>query len=280
MTFSELLKKGIEALLESEVDNAENEARWLLEEASGYSSSRIFSMMNELCPKNTEKLFLEKIRERKNGRPVQYIIGHWDFCGREFFVGEGVLIPRPETEILVDFALEKIKDIKNPVVIDLCAGSGCIGLTIAAERPDAKVYLVEKYDAALNWLEKNRQSIAPCNTVVVKGDVLTELCSLGLPKCDVLLSNPPYINSSDISSLQSEVLREPVTALDGGSDGLMFYRAIASALPDICKGVAAFECGENQWSDIEKLFARAGHIKDFNDTERVVYTYVSSREEK
>lgn len=270
MTLSELLKKGTDILAAAGVENAGNEAIWMLEDTAEVTFSHLRAFPCEECSPQKADEYLSKIRERENGRPLQYILGHWDFYGRDFSVGEGVLIPRPETEMLVDLALEKLKDVPNPVVTDLCAGTGCIGLTVAAERPDSKVYLVEKYDGASEWLKRNREAVAPLNTVIIKGDVLTELKELGLPRADMVLSNPPYINSDEIPSLQKEVLKEPVTALDGGRDGLVFYRAIAEDMPYICKGCAAFECGENQAQSVKEIFGGAEIIKDFAGTDRVV----------
>ena len=270
MTLSELQKKGESALLEAGVENYSNEARWLLESAFGINSSAI--LLNGSSPADVDKAenFLSMVRERAGGRPLQYILGKWDFYGREFAVGEGVLIPRPETEMLVDFALEYLRGRNNPTVIDLCAGSGCVGLTVAAEIPDSEVYLVEKYDEAFEYLKRNKELLGVNNAVLIKADVLDS--GLALPRADMILSNPPYIRSGEIPSLQAEVLREPVTALDAGEDGLVFYRAIAKLIRKYCAGAAAVECGENQAEDVAAILGNAHSLRDFNSIDRIVVT--------
>ena len=271
MTIHQLLKKGVLLLAENNIDNGENEARWLLEDTLRLTPTQVYIDSEKNVDKKDEDKYLDSIFQRLEGRPLQYILGSWDFYGRKFFVGEGVLIPRPETELLVDFALEQIKNTVNPIVIDLCAGTGCIGLTVAAERKDATVYLVEKYPEAFSYLEKNKESHSLKNTVLIKGDVLS-LDTLDLPLADIVLSNPPYINSGEIKTLQREVLHEPSIALDGGEDGLIFYREIIKHLPKISKGTVAFECGENQAQDIIAMLPNGKFLKDFNGIARVVYS--------
>lgn len=268
MTISEVLIQGTNALKNNNIENSQNEAIWILEDVLSCTYSRILFNESENISSENEKKFFDKINERISSVPVQYILGKWDFYGREFYVGKGVLIPRPETELLVEYALNFLKDKESPTVIDLCAGTGCIGLTVASERPDSKVYLVEKYDDAFAYLKKN--SIGIKNIELVKADVLDKSQLSMLPKADLVLSNPPYIETSEISSLQKEVQLEPVTALDGGNDGLVFYRAIKNILPEICKGAAAMECGENQSETIGKIFQTKKFLKDFAGINRVV----------
>ena len=221
------------------------------------------------------KIINQAISRRKKSEPLQYILGGWDFYDMSFFVGDGVLIPRPETEMLVDFALEKIKDIESPVIYDLCAGTGCIGLTIANHRKDAKVYLFEKEEKALNYLVKNKEKYKLDNATIIQCDIFDYDFS-SLPLCDILLSNPPYIETAEIKSLQNEVLFEPISALDGGTDGLNFYRIIYDKwLPKVKKnGFVAFECGEEQSQPICDIFksktTSSKVLFDFNDIDRIV----------
>ncbi len=268
MTISELLNQGTNALKSNNIENSQNEAIWILESVLSCTYSHILLNKSEDVSSEREKNFFDKINERISGVPIQYILGKWEFYGREFYVGKGVLIPRPETEILVDYALEFLKNKKSPTIIDLCAGTGCIGLTVACERPDSKVYLVEKYDEAFAYLNKNSRGIK--NIELVKADVLDKSQLSVLPKADLVLSNPPYIEKSEISSLQKEVQHEPVTALDGGDDGFIFYRAIKNILPEICKGTVAMECGENQAETIGEIFKTKKFLKDFAGINRVV----------
>lgn len=280
MTVKQLLENGIKLLTESGIDNASNEARWIFKAA--FECGRDYTVLyggSEADGKKAER-FAQMITERQNGLPVQYVIGEWDFYGETFKVGEGVLIPRPETEMLVDFALDCLKDKKNPVVYDLCAGSGCIGLSVAKIRPDAEVYLLEKSEKAFAFLEANKELLGCKNAELLSGDLFDGFKSFELPKPDLILSNPPYIESAEISLLQKEVLREPLMALDGGEDGYDFYRAIAKKWLPFCNGAIAVECGENQAETIEKLFskicAEVYSEEDFNGIGRMVCGYIGT----
>ena len=262
----------------SAVDDGDLEAKYILEKATGFPYSEMLLRYNEAV--SGEKFEeAELMAERRlSGEPIQYILGEWDFMDFTFAVGEGVLIPRPETEILVEQVLELIKDIPRPVVYDLCSGSGCIGLSIKKLRPDADVYLAEKSDKALKYLKANKEKLCGGldNTSVIQGDILQIDSFSQLPDADVIVSNPPYIKSEDIAELQSEVLREPHMALDGGEDGLIFYRYLIGEWSRKLKenGFMAFECGEDQAEDICKLFNDIGFdnqiINDYNNIQRIV----------
>ena len=260
------------------VDDGKTEARYILEKVSGLRFSEMLLKADEAI---TEKKYNEAIKmadRRLDGEPIQYILGQWDFMDFTFRVGEGVLIPRPETEILVEHILNEIKDIENPVVYDLCSGSGCIGLSISKLHKNAQVYLVEKSNKALVYLKENRKILCGDyeNTTVVEGDILRFRDFEKLPAADVIISNPPYIRSDEIPKLQSEVLREPVMALDGGDDGLVFYRVLVNEWSKKLKedGFMAFECGEDQAQDICRLFDKINFdskvICDYNNIQRIV----------
>ena len=214
--------------------------------------------------------YFSLIERRAAGEPLQYILGTWEFYGLPFVVGSGVLIPRPETEQLVDIALAHLQGLENPIVYDLCAGSGCVGLSVAHHCLNAQVKLVELSDEALSYLQKNAQAYP--NAQVIQADVLT--CHLSPVTCQLILSNPPYIASSEIAGLSREVRREPHMALDGGTDGLEFYRALTEKwLPRLAPGgLLACECGEGQARKIAAMFAplKTEVVKDFNGVERIV----------
>lgn len=273
MKIAGLYGKGCRILEDAGVDNFKNEARWIFEAV--FECGREFLVFNSSTEADAskEEAYLQKINRRAKGVPVQYVIGAWDFYGESYAVGEGVLIPRPETELLVDFALDFLKDKTNPVVFDLCSGTGCIGLSVARNKPDAQVILVEKSPDALEYLNRNASDSGCRNVRVVCGDVLLGFDCFDLPKPDLILSNPPYIESDDIDTLQSEVHCEPVMALDGGSDGMIFYNALNDKWIDECSAVAV-ECGEGQADSIIKLFsekfADVYSVKDFNGFDRVV----------
>ncbi|MBQ8016361.1 MAG: peptide chain release factor N(5)-glutamine methyltransferase [Clostridia bacterium] len=274
MTVAELIKKGRELLVENNVENSANEARWIFE--SVFECGREFAVFhaNERADEIKTEIYLKKIAQRACGTPVQYVIGSWDFYGEVFAVGEGVLIPRPETELLVDFACEYLKDKDKSVVFDLCAGSGCIGLSVARLNPQSAVYLFEKSPDALGYLLQNAESFNLSNIRIISDDILKGFSVFEIPKPDLILSNPPYINSADIEALQSEVLKEPAMALDGGEDGLDFYRVIAEKWLPYGSGAVAVECGEGQADEIRMIFskqcAETFSVKDFNGIERVV----------
>ena len=206
----------------------------------------------------------------KTGEPLQYVIGKWDFYESEFYVGEGVLIPRPETEELVDLAVKFLKTVTNPVVIDLCSGSGCIGVSIAKAVTDSKVYCIEKSKEAFRYLEKNAKD---CNNVVLINDDIFN--DIDIEKADLIISNPPYIKTSDLANLQDEVKKEPQMALDGGNDGLDFYRIINTNWTSKLKpnGVLMLEIGEDQGKDIADVLTEFNNVevkKDMYGNDRMV----------
>ena len=281
MIVFELYKKCTARLEKDGIDDASLDARLLVECACGISHGE-FLLKRDRQASDEEVSKAEIYTEKRlSGKPVQYITGKWEFLDMEFSVGEGVLIPRPETEELVMYAFEKIKNMKKPVVFDLCSGSGCIGLSIKNLCPDADVYMVEKSDEALRFLEKNRIDLGfGNNTVLVKGDILKGYEGFAfLPKPDVIISNPPYIKTAEIATLQKEVQNEPHMALDGGEDGYIFYRCLSEKwLPFINDGgFMAVECGEEQAVDIAAMFsenaAETEIINDFNGTERMVSAF-------
>lgn len=212
---------------------------------------------------------------RVSGEPLQYILGEWEFCGLTFKVGEGVLIPRQDTETLVEVCGEFLKKRaeNGRKTLDLCAGSGCIGIALAKEAR-AEVVCVEKSPRAFWFLEEN----AALNRVTVQavlGDILDEGTVGG--DFDLIVSNPPYLSEEDMSSLQKEVQREPKAALYGGTDGLDFYRAILSVYPKRLKGggMLAVEIGMGQENAVCGLFRGNGLQpsvrKDLCGVDRVVY---------
>ena len=274
MTVRDLFNYGKNILEQNSIENFQNETRWIFESVFNCKSDYLIMHSSDSADENKSEEFLNRIKQRVSGVPVQYVIGEWDFYGETFFVGDGVLIPRPETELLVDFALEYLKNKQSPVVIDLCSGSGCIGLTVARLRPDTKVYMVEKSDKAFGYLKMNKDKFSLDKTTIIQGDIFDGFEKFDIPEADLILSNPPYINSADIASLQSEVLLEPAMALDGGEDGLDFYKVISENWLNHCSGAIAVECGEGQSDDIQSLFSQqcseVSSVLDFNEIERVV----------
>ena len=223
-----------------------------------------------LSSEQEEKLFAAA-KKRTEGYPLQYIIGNWEFFGRKFFVGEGVLIPRPETELLCEAVLKYYSRSMPPKIVDLCSGSGCIAITLAKELSGAEVTAVELYDGAFGFLEKNNALHG--NAVrALKRDALEPF-----EKFDCIVSNPPYITGEEMKELQTEVTFEPETALFGGDDGLDFYRAIAKNWFEHLNegGMIAFEIGDTQGKEVADILTENGYKdaavrKDYEGRDRVV----------
>ena len=255
MTLRELCRFGAGYLAQNGVEDAAFDARQLLLHQFSLDGTQLLLRGGQTVGEAERAAYESLLRRRAAGEPLQYILGRWEFGGHPFFVGPGVLIPRPETEQLAELCIAQIGRGAYRTVYDLCAGTGCIGLTVAKACPQAQVYLLELHEGALTFLKKNEAAFALPNTYVIQADVLNGPPE-GLPAPDLIVSNPPYIRSGEIASLQREVGFEPETALDGGGDGYVFYRAIAQKwLPLLKKGgCAAVECGEGQPETAAELF--------------------------
>ena len=202
--------------------------------------------------------FIRLVGRRLSGEPLQYLLGEWEFCGHRLKVGQGVLIPRDDTEVLLRDCLEFLKDKKDAVVIDLCSGSGALAIAIKKET-DANVCAVEKSADALPYLCENI-SLNKTDIYVLADDVTRCCDEFEDGTFDLILSNPPYVKSGEIDTLQKEISFEPRMALDGGADGLDFYRSIISLWSPKLRagGMLAFELGEGQYSDVKPLMEAAG----------------------
>ncbi len=227
MTLNEVYLQGKKILSEAGCDAPAFDAMRIFEMCFGLSRQAVILKRNALADEVKAAKFFELIRQRATGRPLQYILGYWSFMGNEFKVGEGVLVPRDDTEVLVIATLECIKDVNAPRILDLCAGPGTIAITIAKQRPNATVVAVELSEMALSYLKENIALNGVKNVIPVQFDVLLGADSFEYDDFDIIVSNPPYISTSDLKDLQLEVQKEPQMALDGGEDGLIFYRAIA-----------------------------------------------------
>lgn len=255
------------------------EAKCIIRHITGYTNAQILTKYTQPLTEFQQNNLTAIIKQRLIRYPLQYILCKWSFFGYEFFVGPGVLIPRSDTETLIDVCLDKLKEKQNPRVLDLCAGTGCIGITIKGECKAADVTLVEKFDEALEFTNKN----AAHNKLavkIVKGDALKTEGAEGL--YDLIVSNPPYINDKDMKNLQPEVTFEPSTALAGGADGLDFYRHIAKEYKKHLAngGVMAFEVGINQADAVCEIMRQNGFEnvqtrKDYCEIDRVVFGTVT-----
>ena len=259
MTYLELNRRGRELLRSQEIEDADIDARELLLHASGLSRTQLSMAFQSTVPHETVEIYRLFLQRRLDGEPLQYLLGEWEFYGLPFFVGEGVLIPRPETELLVEEAVRYLKAFEQrhdrpAEVMDLCAGSGCIGLTVAHLAKNCRVTALEKSDRAFSYLLRNQDLIETGGRYTAEQGNLFD--GPGNRQFDLILSNPPYVRSDDIRTLSREVQREPQMALDGGEDGLIFYRAIAEQWLPVLRsgGMAAVECGEDQTEEVASLF--------------------------
>ncbi len=268
-TNSQCLNEATALLLQSGIDDARFDAECLFEKVFGIGKSQYLLLKSDVADAKKTEAYFELINRRKSGEPLQYILGEWEFYGLRFKVGEGVLIPRPDTEILVEYVTEnRISD--NPIVYDLCSGSGCIGIAIAKNMPEAQVYMAEKSELAYKYLLENIELNKVGNAkpyLKPIPDVLSDF-----PDADIIISNPPYIKTDELPTLQKEVQFEPSMALDGGEDGLDFYRVLKEyALPKLKKGgYIIMECGDTQARDVAKIFSTDIILKDYNSIERAV----------
>lgn len=219
-------------------------------------------------------LFRDQVRRRAEGYPLQYLLGEWEFMGLTFSVGEGVLIPRADTELLCETGLFFLQGRQTKRVLELCAGSGAVAVSLAHFDPDAQVTAVEKSPEALSYLRQNAARHKN-RVTVTEGDVLVKPAQDAV--YDLILSNPPYIPAGEIEGLMKEVTFEPRMALDGGEDGLLFYRAITAYYPHLlCPGgMLAVEIGAEQGDQVRRLFEEAGFSqiavgRDLAGLERVV----------
>lgn len=194
---------------------------------------------------------------RSNGYPLQYILGEWEFFGRKYYVGEGVLVPRQDTETLVEVAVEYLKNNDCESVVDLCSGSGCIAITLSKETDVKQILAVEKSKKAIEYLKRNI-SLNKSNVAVACDDVLKP--KIKLTNIDLIVANPPYLTKEDMSTLQKEVTYEPKDALFGGDDGMLFYNAITENYKESLRkgGLLAFEIGLNQEEKVSKILTENG----------------------
>lgn len=262
-TYAALYAAVESRLREAGCDSPDFDARCLLEDVGGLPRGRSPRHSEAAVPAEREQAVWRAAGQRAAGRPLQYILGEWDFLRLTLAVGEGVLIPRPDTELLCEAAAARLSRIPAPPggrqVLDLCAGSGCVGLGVASLCPSAVVTAVELSEDALRYLEINVRRYPAYRVRPVRADVLTEASRFGGPY-QAIVSNPPYIPGADIAGLMREVQREPRMALEGGDDGLRFYRAIAREwIPKLAPGgFCAVEVGQGQAEEVAALWGQAG----------------------
>lgn len=222
---------------------------------------------------------LETLTVRRADRePLQYLCGSWPFLDFELAVGPGVLCPRADTEVVAEAAAGLLAGVQKPKVLDLCAGTGCLGLGVKRFCPDAVVTSLEKSPEAFRYLEQNAKNALhrPAATPVL-GDLFTYGETLPEGELDLIVSNPPYLTAAEMQQLQPEVAREPAMALEAGADGLVFYRAIAEHYQKALRpgGALALEIGWQQREAVTALLAENGWVeiackKDYGGNDRCI----------
>lgn len=240
-------------------EDAGTDAFLLMEKVTGLTRTDYPLKKDQPYPPQERAEYLALLRRRAAGEPVQYLLGEWDFMGLTFAVGPGVLIPRPETELLAETAIACLRGRQKPRVLELCGGSGCIAIAVAKALPQAEITVLELSGDAMSYLQKNIARHGVKNVTAVQGDALSPPPTIA-GRYDAILSNPPYIARGELPTLQREVRREPAMALDGGADGLDFYRGFNGIYPKMLTdgGLLLYEIGEEQGDAVAALLREAG----------------------
>lgn len=281
MNQKELLLLGETKLKQENIQEPKEKARRLLEFILKQSRAQCISNMQEQVESKKQLLYQEKIQELIQGKPLQYITNHQGFMGLDFYVDENVLIPQPDTEILVEEAIKKIneiKKVKNIKVLDLCTGSGAIAVSIKKYADNSKknveVYASDISENAIKIANKN----AKRNNVKINFILSDMFKKIKEKDFDIILSNPPYIETTTIDTLSKEVQNEPYIALNGGEDGLEFYRIIAkNGYNYLTKnGSILLEIGYNQKEKVIQIFddtkkySEIKNKKDLSGNDRLI----------
>lgn len=259
MTVGEAYRKTKDILTEAGFEAPAFEALCLTEKVFGFNRLALITKGEETVASEEKLAVLAELTEKRlNHELLQYLLGKWSFMGIDLLVGEGVLVPRDDTEVVTSLCIDYLSCKESPNVIDLCAGSGAISLALE-KYANCKVTAVELSDKAFSYLTQN---IKLNNSAVnaLNGDIFECHKDIADNSLDLIVSNPPYIKTADIASLQKEVQHEPAMALDGGESGLDFYRKIVPLWKSKLKagGALAFELGEGQYDEVSRILADNG----------------------
>ena len=256
-------------------DNPKAEIEWLLCSLLGYSRLDLYLKFDDQLTKQQLDILRSWVRRRLKNEPLQYITQSCNFYGRSFFINSDVFIPRVETEVLVDVAIEKLKKIKFPKVLDICTGTGCIASTLALEIPDAEVFAIDNSSKAIKIAEINKSHLSVKNVFFILMNILKEV---PLDAYDMIVSNPPYIPKKEMSDLMPDVKEyEPHNALTDYKDGLTFYRQLSELGLKILNqnGWVISEVGLGEHpKEVNTIFDQSSYytemIKDYNGDNRVI----------
>ena len=269
MNISELLVNGKHLL--KDIEDGNIKARILLEYILKLSREKIVSNPNTEVSDNNVESYLNKINDIKNGMPIQYITNKQEFMKLNFYVDKNVLIPQPDTEILVEKAIEICNNHGNDIkILDLCTGSGAIGISIAKNIKNAKVYATDIKNTVIDIAKQNAKQNNVDNIEFIVSDMFENIQEKDF---DIIVSNPPYIETDVIKTLPTEVRNEPIIALDGGKDGLKFYKIILSEYKEYLKkdGYLLLEIGYNQAKSVGELInLNYSIIEDLAGNDRVI----------
>ena len=273
MKYAELVKQGQLKLFRSGINDHDYDAWILVEKICDISRTEYFIKMHDEVPLDIEEKYFQAIEKRMTHYPLQYIVGEWEFMGLPFKVNENVLIPRQDTEVLVEEVMKNLHD--GFRILDLCTGSGCILLSLLHYSNDCSGVGADLSEEALEVARKNAEQLGESSALFVQGDLFAPVEG----KFEIIVSNPPYICSDVIPTLMEEVREhEPMQALDGGADGLDFYRKIIQGAKEhLCGGGQLFfEIGYDQGEAVQRLMEQAGYrevecVQDFAGLDRVVF---------
>ena len=248
MTLGETLRSARSLLIDRHIEDAPFEGELLLRRAMGISRASLFTNLEADIEPGQEKEFWNMVNRRIDGEPLNYITGSREFYGLDFIVTPDVLIPRPETELLVDRALATAREQSAPVIADIGTGSGCIAISLAVNLPCARIFAVDISKRALKIARVNCKKHGAENKIsFVQGDLLQPLSG----PFDIIVANLPYVKASDIPS----PCREPFEALDGGEDGLGQVRCLLPQAPGKLKngGYLLLEIGQGQGGEVSRI---------------------------
>ncbi len=281
MSVASLLREAADALSAAGVGESLFEAELLMAEALGMNRAGVLARLKDTPDADAADRFHKFVARRASREPLQYITGRQEFYGLTFHVAPGVLVPRPETEIIVEEGIAFLKESGGRTAADIGTGSGCIAISLAAGLPEAVIYAIDSSDAAFKIAGENAELNGVAGRVrLLRGDLFGPLAQAGLAGgLDLIVSNPPYIPSVDIPGLQAEVGFEPLQALDGGPDGLDIVREIIRQAPEYLKpgGGLLIETGFGQAGAVRDIVeALPGleyikYISDFAGIERVLF---------
>ena len=275
MKIKELIEYGKNTLNKNEVQDSSIISRILAEYILNFNRQEIIANFDKEVKEEQRVRYYLALIEIIQGMPIQYITNKQEFMKLDFYVDENVLIPQPDTEILVEKAIEETKKIENVEILDMCTGSGCIGISIAKNIENAKVTLVDISKNAIEIAKKNAlQNKVESQLTFIQSNMFEKVEK----KFDIIVSNPPYIKTDVIQKLDKQVQNEPHIALDGGKDGLKFYKIIIEEAKKYLKenGKLILEIGYDQKEEVENLIKQSGQykkievIKDLSQNDRVI----------